>query len=61
MTTPDEQKTMDSTIARVRDLRNQIAFLKNKYANDPVDNNTTPAAIDSLQNELNGIPNSGNW
>jgi hypothetical protein len=61
MPTPEEQNAMDATIARTRELRNQIAFLKNKYANDPVNNNTTPAAIDSLQNELNGIPNSGNW
>lgn len=60
MPTSDEQNR-DANIARVRELRNQIAFLKNKYASDPVNNNTTPAEIDALQNQLNGIPGSENW
>ena len=61
MPTPQEQQAQNTVIARVRELRNQISFWNTQYANDPVTNNTAPSTIDSLQRELNGIPNSGNW
>ena len=61
MPTPQEQQAQNTVIARVRDLRSQIAFWNTQYANDPVANNTAPSTIDTLQRELNGIPHSENW
>ena len=60
-TPPEEQQTTDANIARVRELRNQISFLQQKYAADPTSNGGTPDTIDALQRELNGIPNSGSY